>query len=92
LISRTPPKYSCSICGKTFRRKKQHFNHVFRCKARSTNKRVIELAKPEATTMEPPRYYGREYTGNNIPTGMRHLRHGGPQMQRISPEGMRCAI
>jgi hypothetical protein len=77
------PKYSCTVCGKTFRRQKQHFNHVMgKCKARGTNKKAVEQST-EARTLEPQRYYGREYTNNPIPTGNRHLRTGIP-LPRIS--------
>lgn len=66
---RQPPKYSCTICGKTCRRKKQHFNHVMRGHNNS-KARQQQLTQPAPTyieTMQPAQYIGREYTGNPIP-------------------------
>lgn len=92
-MSRAPPKYSCTICGKTFRRKKQHFNHVMRGhKTKTNNKKVIapqqiiepELIslKPEIEHSDPQRtvYFGAPYDYHypGLVTGNRHLRAGLP--------------
>jgi DNA-directed RNA polymerase subunit RPC12/RpoP len=88
------PKYSCSICGKTFRRQKQQYNHVMRntCGNKKVSRHneieqryetLTDQVFKETMGYEPPKYYGREYNYNPIATGMRHLRSGLP-LPRIS--------
>ena len=77
-----PPKYSCSICGKQFRRKKQHFNHVMSCSS-SKKGNVTDNLETDHEQMQPNQYIGREYNYNPIPTANRHYRTGMP-LPRLS--------
>lgn len=77
----------CGICSKVFISERGLNRHIRknRCKllrVKSNNKQ-IEIPRPEATTMEPAPYIGREYNFNPIPTGNRHLRSGIP-LPRLS--------
>ena len=91
---RRPPKYSCSICNKTFKSKKSHYNHAM--KAHKTTKSSpttsITIADPIEELNSPSypiihaspeqlttSYTGRTYTNNyQLVTGNRHLRTGIP--------------
>lgn len=75
------PKYSCTICNKTFRRSKQHYSHVNRAH-RNTKRGTKQIVQQvELKTIESQPYFGREYNFVNIPTGNRHLRAGIPLPQ-----------
>jgi hypothetical protein len=83
-----PPKYSCSTCGRLFKSRKIKDDHVLfnRCRGLKNKNKVTLLAEPadpELAEMKTHNYVGREYNGNPIPTGNRHLRTGIP-LPRIS--------
>lgn len=91
-MSRMPPKYSCTICGKMFRRKKQHFNHVMKAHKngkQATNKVIIPQIDQELVSLKDPivhydpveyQWYGAPYDYHypGLATGNRHLRAGVP--------------
>lgn len=54
-VIRSPPKYYCNACGRGFRRRKQHNDHVLlgRCKAMK-NKATKKQVKPEQAIILDP--------------------------------------
>jgi hypothetical protein len=88
-----PPKYSCMICNKMFRRHKQHYNHVIRNKCGVNRIVTGSQGTGKAMTLGQiqQEYHGRNYSFNPIPTGNRHYRTGIP-LPRISNYHSRSAI
>ena len=85
-----PPKFQCTVCGRMFKGKRGRDNHFIynKCRGRKQAPHKGHIFPEEqelqlGATMEPMKYYGREYTYSGLQTGNRHLRTGIP-LPRIS--------